>query len=55
MRSKTIALFAVVLSILACKSDGTGGGGISGGDTDSPVQAELVHGTLFVVRALVNN
>jgi len=55
MRSKTIALFAVVLSILACKGNGGGGGGISGGDTDSPVQAELVHGTLFVVGALVND
>jgi len=54
VRSKTVALFAVVIFILACKSDGAGGG-ISGSDTDSPVQAELVHGTLFVVNALVND
>ena len=54
VRSKTVALFAVVIFILACKSDGAGGG-ISGGDTDRPVQAELVHGTLFVVSALVND
>jgi hypothetical protein len=54
IRSKTVALFAVVLFMLACRSDSTGGG-ISGGDTDSPVQAELVHGTLFVVSALVND
>jgi predicted aspartyl protease len=49
-----VALFAVVLFMLACKSDGAGGG-ISGGDTDSPVQAELVHGTLFVLSAMIND
>jgi predicted aspartyl protease len=54
IRSKTVALFAVLLFMLACKSD-SAGGGISGGDTDRPVQAELVHGTLFVVNALVND
>jgi hypothetical protein len=54
IRSKAVALFAVVLFMLACKSDGAGGG-ISGSNTDSPVQAELVHGSLFVVNALVNN
>jgi len=54
IRLKTVALFAVVLFMLACKSD-SAGGGISGGDTDSPVQAELVHGTLFVVNALVDD
>ena len=54
VRSKTVALFAVVLFMLACKSDGAGGG-ISGGGTDSPVQAELVHGTLFVLSVLVND
>ena len=54
IRAKTVALFAVVLFILACKSD-SAGGGISGGDTHSPVQAQLVHGTLFVVSALVND
>ena len=54
VRSRAVALFAVVLFILACKSDGAGGS-ISGSSTDSPVQAELVHGTLFVVNALVNN
>jgi predicted aspartyl protease len=53
-RSKAVALFAVVLLMLACKSDG-GEGGVSGADTDSPVEAELVHGTLFVVNAIVND
>ena len=54
IRSKTVALLAVVLFMLACKSDGTGVG-ITGGDTHIPVQAELVHGTLFVVSTLVND
>ena len=40
--------------MLACKSDGNGED-ISGGNTDNPVQAELVHGTLFVVNARVND
>lgn len=54
IRSKSVALFAVVLFILDCKSD-SAGVGISGSDTHTPVQAELVHGTLFVVSALVND
>jgi predicted aspartyl protease len=54
IRSKTVALFAVVLFMLACKSDGAGVD-ITGGDTHTPVQAELVHGTLFVVSTLVND
>jgi predicted aspartyl protease len=54
IRSKTVALFAVVLFMLACKSDGTGVG-ITGGATHTPVQAELVHGSLFVLSALVND
>lgn len=54
IRSKTVALFAIVLFMLACKGDGVGIR-ISGGDTHTPVQAELVHGTLFVISAFVND
>lgn len=54
IRSKTVALFAFVLFMLACESNGDGLR-ITGGDTHTPVQAELVHGTLFVVSAFVND
>ncbi|MGD2187143.1 MAG: hypothetical protein PVI71_13520, partial [Desulfobacterales bacterium] len=52
--SKSIALFACVLSILACKTEGDAVR-ITGGDTENPVQAMLVHNTLFVVSAFVND
>jgi predicted aspartyl protease len=58
MPSKTVALFAFVLFILACESNSdshSAGLRITGGDTDTPVQGELVHGTLFVVSAFVND
>ena len=54
IRSKTIALFACVLFILACESNGDGLR-ITGGDTHTPAQAMLVHGTLLVVNASVND
>ena len=54
MRIKTVALFALVFCILACKSS-SDGVHITGGDTHTPVQALLVHGSLFVVSAWVND
>jgi predicted aspartyl protease len=54
IRSKTVALFSFVLFMLACGSNGDGLR-ITGGDTHSPVQAMLVHGTLLVVSAFVND
>jgi hypothetical protein len=53
-RSKTVALFAFVLFMLACESNGVGVR-ITGGDTHTPVQAELVHGTFFIVSAFVED
>lgn len=52
--SKTVALFAYVLFIVACESNGDGLR-ITGSDTHTPVQAMLVHGTLLVVSAFVND
>ena len=52
--TKTVALFACVLLILACENYGDGVR-ITGGDTHTPVQAMLVHGTLLVVSAFVND
>jgi predicted aspartyl protease len=52
--TKTVALFACVLFILACENYGDGVH-ITGGDTHTPVQAMLVHGTLLVVSAFVND
>ena len=54
MRSKTVAFFAFVLFMSACEING-GELRITGGDTDTPVQAELVHGTLFVINAIVSD
>ena len=53
-RSKTVALFSFVLFMLACEINGVGVR-ITGGDTHTPVQGELVHGTFFVVSAFVND
>lgn len=53
-RSKTVALFSFVLFMLACEINGVGVR-ITGGDTHTPVQGELVHGTFFVVSTFVND
>jgi predicted aspartyl protease len=52
--SKTVALSACALFILACESDGDALH-ITGSDTHAPVQAMLVHGSLLVVSAYVND
>ena len=56
-RSKTVALFALVLFILACENSSSSKAGlrITGGDTGAPVLGELVHGALFVVSTFVND
>lgn len=48
-----VAILMSALFLLACEN--TGGMQITGGDTDTPVEAELVHGTLFVIEARVND
>jgi hypothetical protein len=58
IRLKTVALLALAFLLLACESNGNSnstGFRISGGNTDAPIQGELVHGTIFVVNTLVNN
>jgi hypothetical protein len=56
IRSIIIAIFLFSLFLWGC---GSGGEGTvppqpSGGDIDAPVEAKLVHGTLFVVQTVVN-
>jgi len=51
---KTAALLAVALFTLTCEGN-EDGLRITGDDTHTPVQADLVHGTLFVINALVND
>jgi predicted aspartyl protease len=58
---KISSLITTILLILFLPCGcGSGGGGTvsprpSGGDIHSPVEAKLVHGTLFVVQAVVNS
>jgi predicted aspartyl protease len=56
MRSITIKILFFLLLLCGCGSDGndTPTGYISGGNIHTPVDVKLVHGTLFVVRAVVN-
>ena len=54
--SLTVTLLLILFLLWGC--DGGGGStatlSISGGDVDTPAAARLVHGSLFVVRAVVN-
>ena len=52
--SKILALFAFVMFMPGCETNGSELR-ITGENTQTPVQAELVHGTLFVISAFVND
>jgi len=57
MRSITVTILLFVLSLCGCGSggDSTLVPHTSGGDIHAPVEVKLVHGTLLVVSAVVNN
>ena len=56
MFSRTVTILFLLLSLGGCGSggDNTATGYISGDDIYTPVEVKLVHGTLLVVRAVVN-
>ena len=57
IRLKKIALLSLAFFMIACESNGNSSRSsfrITGGNTDAPIQGELVHGTLFVVNTFVN-
>jgi len=55
--SLTTAILLILFLLCGCGSggDGTETPHASGGDSFAPVEVKLVHGTLFVVKAVVNN
>lgn len=55
--SITAVILLILFFLCGCGSggDSTPTPQISGGDTYTPVEAKLVHGTLFVVKAVVNS
>jgi hypothetical protein len=56
MRSITVTILLFVFSLGGCGSGGDGTVTLytSGGDIHPPVEVKLVHGTLLVVRAVIN-
>jgi hypothetical protein len=57
IRSIIIAIFLFVFALWGCGNggDNTATPRASGGDVYTPVEAKLVHGMLFVVKAMLNN